>query len=115
MRREFEQISNRSRRADHWIYLDRSWAQRLGVKRTAGMYRIRGRDLLRRLSLENLGLDASGAVHPRADGVGLRSDQDRVTAIPDSRRENMGDQPKHPWVDAEHSNVDSRGHSRRSA
>ncbi|MGH3773671.1 MAG: hypothetical protein ACRDRW_20135 [Pseudonocardiaceae bacterium] len=52
-----------SRRADHWIYLDRSWAQRLGVRRTAGIYRIRSRELARRLSRETLWVDISGTVH----------------------------------------------------
>jgi hypothetical protein len=51
------------RRPDHWIILDRSWAQRLGVRRTAGMYRIRSRDLARRLSRETLWMDASGRIH----------------------------------------------------
>ncbi|MBV8541443.1 MAG: hypothetical protein JO364_04010 [Pseudonocardiales bacterium] len=55
-------------RADHWIYLDRSWAQRLGVRRTAGVYRIRSRELARRLSRETLYVDISGTVH--AYGVG---------------------------------------------
>ncbi len=59
MRREI----NRGRRHDHWVYLDRWWAQRLGVKRTAGMYQIRSRDLIRRLSQETLGVDASGTVY----------------------------------------------------
>ena len=51
------------RRPDHWILLDRSWAQRLGVRRTAGMYRIRSRDLARRLSRETLWIDTSGRIH----------------------------------------------------
>lgn len=55
MTREIEQGADYARRADHWVYLDRWWAQRLGVRRTAGMYRIRSRDLLRRLSQEKLG------------------------------------------------------------
>lgn len=38
--------------ADHWVYVDRSWAQRLGIKRSAGAYRVRGRDLLNRLGQE---------------------------------------------------------------
>lgn len=115
MRREVEQVANRSRHADHWIYLDRSWAQRLGVRRTGGVYRIRGRDLLRRLSRENLGLAASGGVYARGDGAGLRNGRDRVTAIPGSQCENACNQPTHPWGDAGRGNVDSRGHTRRSA
>ena len=63
MRREVKQGTSRGRRHDHWVYLDRWWAQRLGVTRTAGMYRIRSRDLLRRLSQETLGVDASGNVY----------------------------------------------------
>lgn len=63
MRREFKQGASRGRRHDHWVYLDRWWAQRLGVTRTAGMYRIRSRDLFRRLSQETLGVDASGNVY----------------------------------------------------
>ena len=39
--------AGRVRRPDHWIYLDRWWATRLGVTRTAGLYRIRSRDLIR--------------------------------------------------------------------
>ena len=62
MTSDIEQRVNRARRADHWIYLDRSWAQRLGVKRTAGVYRIRGRELRRRLARERMGVDASGRV-----------------------------------------------------
>ena len=49
-------------RPDHWIYLDRWWAKRLGVTRTAGIYRIRSRDLARRLSQETLAVDPSGTV-----------------------------------------------------
>jgi hypothetical protein len=60
---------DRGRRADHWIYLDRSWAHRLGVRRTAGVYRIRSRELARRLSLETLWVDASGAVHAYGSGT----------------------------------------------
>jgi hypothetical protein len=47
---------------DHWVYLDRWWAQRLGVTRTGGVYRIRSRELVRRLSQEKLGVDAFGTV-----------------------------------------------------
>jgi hypothetical protein len=54
--------AGRGRRPDHWIYLDRWWAQRLGVTRTAGMYRIRSRDLIRRLSQETLAVNAAGAM-----------------------------------------------------
>lgn len=49
-----------SRHADHWVYLDRTWAQRLGVKRSAGIYRVRGRDLLNRLSREDGQADRPG-------------------------------------------------------
>lgn len=51
------------RRPDHWVLLDRSWAQRLGVRRTAGVYRIRSRDLARRMSRETLWIDESGQIH----------------------------------------------------
>ena len=54
--------AGRGRRPDHWIYLDRWWAKRLGVTRTAGMYRIRSRDLIRRLSQETLAVNAAGAM-----------------------------------------------------
>jgi hypothetical protein len=56
------QTAGRVRRPNHWIYLDRWWAKRLGVTRTAGLYRIRSRDLARRLSQEALAVDASGTV-----------------------------------------------------
>ncbi len=62
------QAAGRVRRPDHWIYLDRWWAKRLGVTRTAGMYRIRSRDLIRRLSQETLAVDAVGTVTAR-DGA----------------------------------------------
>lgn len=54
---------DRDRRPDHWVLLDRSWAQRLGVRRTAGVYRIRSRELARRLSRETLWIDESGQIH----------------------------------------------------
>ena len=54
--------AGRARRPDHWVYLDRWWATRLGVTRTAGMYRIRSRDLVHRLSQETLAVDAAGTV-----------------------------------------------------
>jgi hypothetical protein len=50
-----------SHHGDHWVYLDRTWAQRLGVKRSAGIYRVRGRDLLNRLSREDGQADRPGA------------------------------------------------------
>lgn len=60
---------------DHWIYLDRSWAHRLGVTRTAGTYRIRSRDLARRLAQETLWVDEWGTVHAyRAGTAATRSD-----------------------------------------
>jgi hypothetical protein len=57
-----EQKAGRVARSDRWVYLDRWWAQRLGVKRTAGMYRIRSRELVRRFSRERLGVDSTGTV-----------------------------------------------------
>lgn len=70
---EDERRAGWARRPDHWVYLDRWWAQRLGVTRTAGMYRIRSRELVRRLSQERLGVDASGTVY--AYGTKVGSDQ----------------------------------------
>lgn len=64
--------TNRRNRSDHWVYLDQWWAKRLGVKRTAGMYRIRSRELVRRTSRENLGVDASGTICVRTNGVERR-------------------------------------------
>lgn len=57
-----EQGVSHPRIRDHWVYLDRWWAQRLGATRTMGIYRIRSRELARRLSQERLGVDASGTV-----------------------------------------------------
>jgi hypothetical protein len=37
-------------RSNGWIVLDRAWASRLGVSRDAGIYRIRRRDLVDRLT-----------------------------------------------------------------
>lgn len=62
MRRDIERAANRARRADHWVLLDSSWAQRLGVKRSGGVYRIRSRELFRRLAEECVGVDTSGQV-----------------------------------------------------
>lgn len=47
--------------ADHWVYLDRAWAQRLGVKRSAGIYRVRSRDLLTRLGREDARAERAAA------------------------------------------------------
>jgi hypothetical protein len=60
---------DRGRLPDHWIYLDRSWAHRLGVLKTAGTYRIRSRDLARRLAQETLWVDESGKVHAHGAGT----------------------------------------------
>ena len=81
MLREVEQSMNRGRRADHWIYLDRSWAQRLGVKRTDGRYRIRSRELVRRLSREHLGVDASGTICVPGNATVRGPAADQVTAM----------------------------------
>jgi hypothetical protein len=67
-------------KADHWIYLDWSWAQRLGVRRTAGLYRIRSRELARRLSQETLWVDASGTVHTRGRGTSVGAAPEGVPA-----------------------------------
>lgn len=72
---------DRDRRPDHWIYLDRSWAQRLGVRRTAGMYRIRGRDLARRLSQETLWVDASGRIHAYGVEPGAAASANRASTV----------------------------------
>lgn len=85
--------TTRHHRSDRWIYLDRSWAKRLGVKRTAGTYRIRSRDLVRRACLENLGVDASGTICVRGGCVELRHDQDRDTATPGNRSTAAPDRP----------------------
>ena len=55
MRRKVDRVAA----GDHWVYLDRSWAHRLGVRKTAGTYRIRSRDLARRLAQETLWVDES--------------------------------------------------------
>ena len=66
---------DRGRLPDHWIYLDRSWAHRLGVLKTAGTYRIRSRELVRRLAQETLWVDESGTVHAHGAGTAaMRSD-----------------------------------------
>jgi hypothetical protein len=36
--------------ANRWIVLDQAWAKRLGVVRTAGVYRISSRELILRLT-----------------------------------------------------------------
>jgi hypothetical protein len=36
--------------ANRWIVLDQTWAKRLGVVRTSGVYRIRSGELIRRLT-----------------------------------------------------------------
>lgn len=74
-----QQGAGRVRRPDHWIYLDRWWAQRLGVTRTAGVYRIRSRELARKLSQETLGVDASGTVFAYGTRVG---EPEHETATP---------------------------------
>ena len=73
------------RRPDHWILLDRSWAQRLGVRRTAGVYRIRSRDLARRLSGETLWMDTSGKVHTHG-WQPAAANADRNNALPTRTR-----------------------------
>lgn len=82
----------RARRPNHWIYLDRWWAQRLGVIRTAGVYRIRSRELARRLFEEKLGVDASGTVFvyrtgPSATSINneKRLEAEHETAMPQGR------------------------------
>ena len=77
-----EQGAGRARRPNHWVYLDRWWAQRLGVRRTAGIYRIRSRELARRLSQERLGVDASGTVFAYGTSVG---EPEHQTATPQGR------------------------------
>lgn len=42
------------------VLLDHSWAKKLGISRTGGVYRIGRRELMRRLGLEQTGRD-SGA------------------------------------------------------
>lgn len=58
---ESTKVTNQSsHREDHWVYLDRTWAQLLGVKRSAGIYRIRGRELRTRLARKSAKPDSSG-------------------------------------------------------
>jgi hypothetical protein len=77
---------------DRWVYLDRWWAQRLGVKRTAGIYRIRRRELARRLSRERLGVGSAGAVFAYGSRTPAgsttrqkRSESAHETAVPQHR------------------------------
>lgn len=42
--------SRRRSKPNHWVVLDSTWAKRLGVYRTRGMYHITTRDLVSRLS-----------------------------------------------------------------
>jgi hypothetical protein len=87
-----EQSTGRVARADHWVYLDRWWAQRLGIKKTAGVYRIRSRELTRRLFRERLGVDAVGTVFAFGSGAPVDSIERqrwsqpaRETAVPQHR------------------------------
>jgi len=89
-----ERGTGRVRRPNHWIYLDRWWAQRLGVTRTAGVYRIRSRELARRLSEEKLGVDASGTVFVYGMGPA-------VTSINNEKR-----------LELEHETTTPQGHGR---
>lgn len=61
MSTDVERTTRRSRR-NHWVLLDRSWARRLGVKRSAGVYRIRSHELFRRMAQERAEMAASGQV-----------------------------------------------------
>jgi hypothetical protein len=77
---------DRDRRPDHWVLLDRSWPQRLGVRRTAGVYRIRSRDLARRLSQVTLWIDESGQIHshgsqPAAAGTDCANARSRSVLV----------------------------------
>ena len=75
-----ERQVNRVAAGDHWVYLDRSWAHRLGVRKTAGTYRIRSRDLARRLAQETLWVDESGRVHAHGVATARRAPTGQATA-----------------------------------
>jgi hypothetical protein len=51
----------RACRPNRWVILDRAWAERLGVQRQGGVYRIRSRELQERL--------ASDVAAPTCGGV----------------------------------------------
>ena len=51
----------RACRPNRWVILDRAWAERLGVQRRGGVYRIRSRELQERL--------ASDAAAPTCGGT----------------------------------------------
>jgi DcmR-like sensory protein len=51
----------RTRRPNNYVLLDRAWAERLGVQRTGGVYRIGRRDLADRLA--RLSEPSSGGAH----------------------------------------------------
>jgi hypothetical protein len=58
-----------TRGGNRWIIVDRTWAKRLGLRRDAGVYRIRSKDLALRLAL--LPRDARGEAVARTErGVG---------------------------------------------
>jgi hypothetical protein len=91
MRRD-EQSTDRGARPDHWVYLDRWWARRLGAKRTVGIYRIRSRELARRLSQEGLAVNAAGTVFAYGSRTRLGSpnrqkwpESAHETAVPEHR------------------------------
>jgi hypothetical protein len=75
LHREIRGSNDGGRRAarvsNHWIIVDASWAKRLGLRRDAGVYRIRSRDLVLRLALPGKGgsVEVLAPRHDQAEGA----------------------------------------------
>ena len=66
-----------------WVRLDESWAKRLGVQRTSGTYRIRSRELVRRLAVYARPTGAQGERGTPVETIPvLRTGEMMMTPVP---------------------------------
>jgi hypothetical protein len=68
---------------NRWVVLDESWAKRLGVQRTSGIYRIRSRELVRRLAASAHPTEADDAPGAPVEAIaGHRTVETSMIAVP---------------------------------
>lgn len=114
----------RANRPNGWVTLDREWARLLGVQKDQGVYRLRHRELLKRLSPQIPSLftvPGTWTIDPGHTNVGFVASHLSVAKVRGEFREvsgtvSVGPTPQESWVDViiESASVDT-GQSLRDA
>ncbi|MGH3984518.1 MAG: MEDS domain-containing protein [Pseudonocardiaceae bacterium] len=86
----YRRQKRRSRKPNGYVVLDRAWAERLGVQRTSGLYRIGRRDLAERLARLSDAKPLAAQLHARIRGLTANESQCDDIAAPEGHSHAVG-------------------------